>query len=375
MKTIKIFIVPGFFGFNDIGTYNYFFRVKESLSRALAQMAPDRHYEIIECITLPTSSIRRRALFLLNEVINAQGDQADELYFIGHSTGGLDVRMLLTPGVKLEEGSRESEVQKRTKAVITISTPHYGTPLASFFTTLQGRQILRLLVALAGTRAGKLSVFTMAQSLKLVSRFDEFIGRQDTFFDQLNRRLLKSIDMDPNNPIWKFLEDVGSDQGAILQLTQEAMDLFNAGVTDLPHTDYFCVLTGVKKARILNYKTLISTKRFATRLLFLFLQTIASREHRHYPYPLPADYVAKTILDDLNLESLDPTVNDGIVPLLSQVHGQILGTFEADHLDIVGHFYLSGGEPLSDWLSSGSNFDEARFQEVWQTVAQAICGR
>jgi hypothetical protein len=33
----------------------------------------------------------------------------------------------------------------RVQSVVTIATPHHGTPIASFFTTLRGQQLLQLL--------------------------------------------------------------------------------------------------------------------------------------------------------------------------------------------------------------------------------------
>lgn len=49
---------------------------------------------------------------------------AGPVVLIGHSGGGLDVRKLL---------SRYPELKPRIKAVVTIQTPHFGTPIADFF--------------------------------------------------------------------------------------------------------------------------------------------------------------------------------------------------------------------------------------------------
>jgi len=48
--------------------------------------------------------LHRRTEALRKQVIASGGLRASELYFIGHSTGGLDVRMLLTPDVKIARG-------------------------------------------------------------------------------------------------------------------------------------------------------------------------------------------------------------------------------------------------------------------------------
>ena len=64
--------------------------------------------------------------------------------------------------------------------------------------------------------------------------------------------------------------------------------------------------------------------------------------------------------------------NDGVVPTLSQAYGTFIDAVVGDHLDIVGQFHNSGGEPMADWLPSGSHFDESRFARVWDNVARFI---
>ena len=37
------------------------------------------------------------------------------------------------------------QLAARVRTVVTVSTPHHGTPIASFFTTLQGQKLMQLL--------------------------------------------------------------------------------------------------------------------------------------------------------------------------------------------------------------------------------------
>ena len=64
---------------------------------------------------------------------------------MGHSTGGLDARLFVSPGASLGEGLELEPYARRVRTVVTVSTPHAGTPLASFFLGLFGQQILQLL--------------------------------------------------------------------------------------------------------------------------------------------------------------------------------------------------------------------------------------
>ena len=97
-----VFLVPGFFGFTSVGSVSYFERVEQTLGEALRRHgAPAR---IVRCKTQPTASIPRRVDELRRQVLARGGLKASELHFVGHSTGGLDMRMLLTPGVKISRG-------------------------------------------------------------------------------------------------------------------------------------------------------------------------------------------------------------------------------------------------------------------------------
>ena len=83
--------------------------------------------ELIELDTRPTGSIRRRAINLVDAGTGTGGLEADSLHFVGHTTGGLDARLLLTPGVRLVADDREERIGELTQSVIHLSTPHFGS--------------------------------------------------------------------------------------------------------------------------------------------------------------------------------------------------------------------------------------------------------
>jgi hypothetical protein len=73
----------------------------------------------------------------------------------------------------------------------------------------------------------------------------------------------------------------------------------------------------------------------------------------------------------------DPSANDGVVPTLSQIWGDVIHATRADHLDVLGHFGCRSDHrpPHVDWLSSGAGFDRAHFEALWRDVARFLGGR
>lgn len=370
-KRIQVYLIPGFFGFTSLGAYSYFFRVGETLQQYLKEQY-SLDVELVRCATRATSSIHRRAQSLLKEVEQNGGMEADSLHFIGHSTGGLDMRLLLSPGVQITEDGTENRVVEKTKSAISISTPHFGTPLASFFTTMQGRHILQLLTTLAHNKAGRRSIFLLSKAIGMVARADDWMGRDQTFLDHLVNRLLKHVTLDPSDPIWSFLETMKNDQGAILQLTPESMDLFNAAVTNQPGIDYSCVVTAVSAPRPKTFVSEATSPGAAFSVsLFGMLHTITGREHASYRYPDPPEDVLSKVQSLLDF-TISRHSNDGIAPLYSQLHGKLLHAVCSDHLDIVGQFDGAANQRFTDWLVSGARFDQSQFERVWHTVADEI---
>jgi len=370
--TRLVFLVPGFFGFTTIGAVSYFHDVEEALSRALSRRRIDAR--IVRCPTQPTGSIVRRADNLRRHVIAHGGLKAAELHFVGHSTGGLDVRMLLTPGVKIASDDTEERIAKRTRTAISVVTPHYGTPLANVFLTAQGHQLLLLLSSLATTSPARAAIMATTRSIALLARMDDWFDRGTGPVDKLSRTLLHGISFKRDDPAWKYLEAIASDQGAVLQLTPEAIDLFEASVTDRAGIDYGCVVAGVPKPREeVRVRALLHPERLALRGLFRLLHGITASPRKQYPCPRPTAAAKRRLEQKLGF-ALNQRTNDGVVPTFSQLHGRVVHAARADHLDVVGHFTLAA-ENAADWLPSGAGFTPEAFQALWDSVALAIAGR
>jgi len=372
MSTRLVFLVPGFFGFTSVGAVSYFERVEQALGQALRRRGFEAR--IVRCRTQPTASIPRRADDLRRQIIRRGGLAARELHFVGHSTGGLDVRMLLTPGVTISRGDSEEHIGRLTKTATSVATPHHGTPLANHFATVQGQTLLLVASALATSGHGRRTILAAAKALAMVARLDDWLGRREGPLDRIAEGLLRRIRFDRRDPVWRYLGEIERDQGAVLQLTPEGIDLFDAAVADRPGIDYGCIVAAVPKPReALRAAELLDPEYVALRTLFRLLHGLTARPHPRYPYPKP-HAATRRLLDRALGFKATPAVNDGIVPTLSQLHGRVLHVARADHLDVVGHYTLAGGR-TADWLPSGAGFTPAAFEATWDAVAAAIAGR
>lgn len=365
-----VFLVPGFFGFTSVGAVSYFERAEQSLAAALERRGVDR-VQIVRCRTQPTASIPRRADALRRQVLRHGGLKARELHFVGHSTGGLDLRMLLTPGVRIADDDSSERIARRTRSAISVSTPHHGTPLANHFVTIQGQTLLLVLSGLATSGQGRGTLWAAARAVALVAEVDDWLGRGEGALDRIAESLLRKIRFDGGDAVWRYLAAIERDQGAVLQLTPEGIDLFDASVIDREGIDYGCVVTAVPRPRE-RFKggQWLDPEYIALRALFRLLYLLAARPHPRYPYPRPAVALRRRLERALRLK-LNPASNDGVVPTFSQLHGRLLHAARADHLDIVGHYTLAGGR-TADWLPSGAGFSPEAFDAAWDAVAAAI---
>src|SRR3954462_6641868 len=116
------------FGFGNLAGYDYFKHVRAGLERRFASAGVEAVFEDVPAP--PTSSLRYRSRILAATVAKSAGaNGSGPIHLIGHSTGGLDVRLVLSPTVNLGVTREHLAWRERVVSAVTINTPHYGTPL------------------------------------------------------------------------------------------------------------------------------------------------------------------------------------------------------------------------------------------------------
>jgi len=367
-----VFLVPGFFGFANLGNIVYFAHVREFLSARLADQGLDATVHAVS--TDPTASLPARALKLLDAIEAAGVGSRDEVHLVGHSTGGLDARLLTSPGVNLP-GQRSAEPMSHlVRSVISVATPHRGTAVASFFDSLFGEQLLGLLsVATIYTlRHGPLPLSVLLKLGALFSRLDDHLGFRNTVVDHLFDELLRDFTPDRRRGIEDLLGQMHRDASLLAQLTPASAVLVNTLMTDRPRTRYASVVCatpppGLRSVLAGGFDPYAQ----ATHALYLALYRVTGRTRSvTLEHLSEADRV--TLARGLGFPLTD-TVNDGIVPLASQPWGEIIHVTNADHLDVIGHF--AGADldpPHRDWFSSHSTFGRDEFDALWTDAAEFI---
>lgn len=368
-RTHHIYLVPGFLGFANLGRITYFGHVGRFLTERLTAAGLEPHVHIVR--TPPTASLPVRAARVA-EVIDATAQRGGApLHLIGHSSGGVDVRLLTAPGIALPTELDVERLAARVRTVVTVATPHHGTPLASFFTTLRGQQLMQLLSlsTIYVLNFGYLPIAALLWMGGLVVRFGGVFANSD-LVDELFGRLLEDFTVGRRRAVRELLRDVVRDQALMLQLTPEAMEVFNASVLPRPGTRYGAVVAQAARP------TLLSTLRMGldpaaqvTHALYGALhRLIATAPRRVSPELEPGQLSA---LRRAYQELPTPEASDGIVPTLSQVWGHVIHAAVADHLDVLGHFRDAAHDPPHvDWLVTGSGFDRQRFEALWADVAR-----
>jgi triacylglycerol lipase len=366
-----VYLVPGFLGFASLGRISYFGHVRRVLVRRCAALGIDARIHVVR--THPTTSMPTRASRLADTIAATAGDGDGPIHLIGHSSGGLDVRLLTAPDVALPTEVDVERLASRVRTVVTVSTPHHGTPLASFFTTLQGQRLLKLLAI--GTiyvlHFGRLPLSALLWMGSIFARFDDRVVN-NALLDELFGRLLTDFTPARRRAVRSMLHEVVGDQALMLQLTPEAMDVFNAAVVQRTGVRYGSVVA--QSARPSLRSTIgagLDPGAQVTRALYSVLYALSAATSDHLA-PRLAPEVARYLRHTYGAIP-SAADNDGIVPTRSQAWGDVLHAAVADHLDVLGYFGDAAHDPPHvDWLVTGSGFTRARFEALWDHVAHFL---
>jgi triacylglycerol lipase len=371
MGTMRVYLSPGLFGFNQIGAYAYFKHLERGLARRFAEAGREVRIHLVEAA--PTASIRRRALTLVSEMSRtAQPD--DVIHLIGHSTGGLDARLVACKTANLGD-DRVQKLRSRIRSVTTMNTPHYGTPLASFFATVSGQRLLYVLSALTVT-ALKFGAPPLAITSSLVAAFgriDRAFGLEVKLLDRITETIVRALDDASSRDLRAYLAGLRDDQGGIIQLSPESMELFCLSVEDNTEIYYQSTASFAPAPGVRHWaRSLASPWTSPSATIFTTLYQLAALQDRMYPCEPPTPEWNRILIDRLG-HIPPPLANDGIVPFRSQLWGKLVWAGQGDHLDVVGHF--AGNRRTDehvDWLSSGAKFDRPRFEALLDAVTGGI---
>lgn len=413
----RLYLAPGMFGFGKLATYDYFAHVERALAARFTDAGERLETHVVD--VAPTASIRRRAVRLAELVALAAGEEGP-IHLLGHSTGGLDARLVASPSARLPITSEKLAWLGRLRSLTTMSTPHYGTPLAGFFATVSGQRMLYAVSALTFI-ALSLGAPPLAAASALVvalARIDRAIGVELQVLDRTTDALLRALEPATSQEVRLYLDAIRRDQGAVIQLTPEAMDLFQAGIEDREGVYYQCTCAAAPPPSPgALARSLVSPWRALSSALFTTLYGITARYDERYPCAAPdAGDAAEDLLRRAFGRAPGARANDGVVPTRSQLWGEIAWAGWADHLDVLGHFpggarddrsilrFFSrsvrrrvarveaarsaavdraaevGGVAPSpradavhvDWLTSGAGFDERAFGALMDGVARGM---
>ena len=367
-----VYLIPGFFGFANLGELVYFGHAHDFVSAELARRGINAQVTVVH--SHPTAALRTRARDLLQVILDTASNDSGPIHLIGHSTGGLDARLLVSSPGSLGDDLPGGLIASRIRSIVTVSTPHHGTPLASFFSGLLGPPMLQLLSLLTVyvLRFGRIPLPILLKIGGLMTQVGT-LGGTRSLFDQVFSQLLSDFSPPRQAALTQFFRDVNSDQRLIPQLTPEAMEVFNAATPNQPGVRYASVVSQARRPNLRSrWAVGLHPYPQLTHTLFALLYRQSSR--------VPVDRIPVQTTPE-QAAALQRAFGklprfracDGIVPTLSQPWGEVIHGAWADHLDTIGHFDdPQQTPPHVDWLLSGSGFKRPDFEALWGSVVRYL---
>jgi hypothetical protein len=368
-----VYLIPGMFGFGRLAGVDYFHHVRKALTERFVVNGAHIVTEVVP--SPPTSSLRHRAKILAKAVSHTLRDETGPIHLVGHSTGGLDARLVLSPSTSLGIDRAELAWTSRVASSVSINTPHYGTPLAGYFATVAGTRMLYALslLTVVSLSVGEPALAVFSKLLAGLGGIDTLISGDMRLVRRVTDMFLRVVDRRGRTEVLRYLHKVRIDQGGIIQIMPEAIDLLNAAAENDPKVAYGCMISAAPPPTEMKFlKRLISPYAAATAALYSTLYHVTAQRPRVYPYAVPSPEQ----LDQLRWSfgyPIDARCNDGIVPTLSMLWGKLIWAGEADHLDVLGHFH-DDERPVQhiDWMTSGARHTRVRFGQAMNALTQFL---
>ena len=358
------------FGFADLAGYDYFGHVRRALETRYAEAGLELRVEVVA--PPPTASLRHRAR-MLARAVHRSAPSSGPIHLVGHSTGGIDVRLVLSSTTNLRVEPEQLRWTERVHSATSINAPHYGTPLATYFTSVSGVRVLYALslLTVVSLSLGEPSLAIFSRLLSGLGSIDQIFGGDLKLISRVTDVLLRFVDRDGRSAIQTYLNKIRMDQGALIQTTPEAMDLFNAVTEDKVAVRYGSIISGAPPAGATHLTRRVRSPYSAfSAAMFAMIQRITAQQHQRYGYASLSAAERERVSRSLGVPVNERT-SDGVVPTLSMIWDRLLWCGAADHLDILGHFH-DEFMPTShvDWMTSGAEFGRPQFRRMMDTLVR-----
>jgi hypothetical protein len=384
--TTVVFLIPGTLGFGAFGPptapiLEYFADVKKAL-----RPIPSG-YQVLVHEPPPTGSFEERVRSLHEAVWklmhgtplpHSPAVTASRVLLVGHSTGGVDARLLMNPKFHWPGPATDDEralVRAIVDQIVTISAPFKGTPVVDHIALIRDPvlEVVRVLTMTGIFQDGTLDAFLLrvlsgAASpllpVKGIGRVASSIVAETARRSAIRTKKASLSDAAlVANQVQNFLYKIETDRKLYKDVSLAEMAALDAQIAggDFPH--------------ILSYVTVSPAPRIEAAALqvvpyfvYCVLYFLTTRVSMPGPPPTGARFFgpAHTVATVL----ADPVSCDGGVPTRSQtLNGVAEGIVLGDHWDVIGSFRGGSG---ADVVRSGSGFDQARFAELWGDIAARL---
>jgi hypothetical protein len=366
-----VVLIPGIFGFASFGArerIRYFDGAEDVLTQGLPVARDHIHVHKPP----PTGSLVRRVRSLHDLIRSLPVSDEARVHLVGHSTGGLDARLLVNRKFLLHgvADSERAEAWDRLGKIVTLSAPMYGTPVAhDLDDDFHFAVFVLVYVAAILDKAGKLRHARVLRAIwdttlaALRGERPLRVGAIPALIDVLG-------DQDATAEVVKFFENIDADASLIYDLTPGLMEELDSHIA------------GGEVLGMFHFVTVAPPPKFRLRwpdeelmrwIYGRFYDATAAGAFTHrVPQSLSSQALQSSDSRAVLAARLVDTdkANDGVVPSGSQMlDGNGASLVLGDHLDVVGHF---PSEKTLALFKSGAGFDARAFRALWSDIAAVL---
>jgi len=421
-----VVLIPGFGGFDALGQVEYYAGVTRLFHAWKGERPVVLHYfDNFPTAAVVTRAVRLRS-YLAKRIARGEIAEGDEVTLVGHSTGGLDIRQLVSDlhdpahdAVQVDGGLRVpvETICERVRRVVFVSVPHWGTNIADWVRShpvWRKALVADLQAAAAGSQvylfdrieeeiAGGAASLTGAELL--LAAQDALTEANECFGKPSPLRTLDAQEAASELGLW--LRHMASDFHVIDDLTSQPPDRGPKSPAHFSAAKREIELKHFDNIEVLSYATLGRRPfRFVPGQpapVWDLANPCTFREIAFAGKPSAGTDIAYRLcyracaggpfrqpglggkvswrLTGSRGDPIELWDNDGIVNTASMLWPGVENALvDCDHLDIVGHYKLTkaargGGRRYQsyDALKSGSRFSDEKFAKVWTEIFD-FCG-